>query len=178
MSAQVSPSPAWTWPGPSAVIVGGLSREDLFARLQECGVSLNAHAQALLAGPMFVPRAPERVEIVALAVGELGLPDGATLPQVYAAAQALGLDLCPQDAAPYLRLAWLTQPNSTDSVLSAGRSPQGSLKVASRPVSDDVEVPKGSYLRVVDGVPWLRGYRCDDEYRFAPGDLFAFRAAG
>jgi hypothetical protein len=27
----------------------------------------------------------------------------------------------------------------------------------------------------VDRQQWLRGYRCDDEYVFAPGDRFAFR---
>jgi hypothetical protein len=66
------------------------------------------------------------------------------------------------------------QENAPDSVLSAGRSPAGAVKVAAAPLSDDVAFPKGFYLRVVDGVQWLRGYRCDDEYRFAAGDRFAF----
>jgi len=62
-------------------------------------------------------------------------------------------------------------------VLSAGRSPAGALKVASAPLSDDVAFPKGFYLRVVDGTLWLRGFRCDDEYRFTPDDTFAFRSS-
>lgn len=178
MSSQTPPSAPWTWPGPRPLTVGGLSREDLAARLREQGVALNAHAQALLAQPVFDVRTAERVQVVAVSVGGLGLSDGGTLAGVFAAARERGLALRPPDAAPYLRLAWLTQPNSTDSVLSVGRSPQGALKVATEPISDDVEVPKGFYLRVVDGVPWLRGYRCDDEYRFAAEDAFAFRAVG
>lgn len=178
MSVETTEPEACAWPGPSPLTVGGLSRQDLAARLQEHGVGLNAHAETLLAHSAFDTRPAERVEIVARAVHELGLADGGTLPEVFAAAASLGRALCPRDAAPYLRLAWLTQSNSTDSVLSAGRSPQGALKVATAPISDDVEVPKGFYLRVVDGVPWLRGYRCDDEYRFAPDDVFAFRVDG
>jgi hypothetical protein len=50
------------------------------------------------------------------------------------------------------------------------------VKVASAPLSDDATFPKGFYLRVVDGTQWLRGFRCDDEYRFAPDDTFAFRS--
>ncbi|RKS90025.1 hypothetical protein DEU37_1344 [Microbacterium sp. AG790] len=178
MSVETGEPEAWAWPGPSPVSVGGLSRHELAARLREHGVGINAHAETLLAHSAFDTRPAERVEIVARTVHELGLADGGTLPEVFAAAASLGWGLCPPDAAPYLRLAWLAQPNSTDSILSAGRSPQGALKVATAPISDDVEVPKGFYLRVVDGVPWLRGYRCDDEYRFAPDDVFAFRVYG
>lgn len=170
---------AWVWPGPSALRVGGPSRAQLAGELRQNGVALNAHAETLLASPTFdVCTPPTVLDVVALAVREVGLPDGGTLSEVYAAAQARGHGLLPVDAAPYLRLAWLTQPNSADSVLSVGRSPQGALKVATAPISEDVEVPKGFYLRVVDGVPWLRGYRCDDEYRFAAEDAFAFRALG
>ena len=108
-------------------------------------------------------------------MSELGLVDGGTLPEVFAAAARQELALCPPDTAPYLRVAMTWQENAPDSVLSAGRSPAGALKVASAPLSDDDEYPKGFYLRVVDHEPWLRGYRCDLEYRFAAEDRFAFR---
>ncbi len=163
------------WPQPQEVTVGGLSRGELAERLRRQGVSLNAHAETLLASSAFDERPGEVMQFVERTVAELGLPDGGTLPEVFAAAVGRGLELCPADAAPYLRLAWTSQANSTDSVLSVGRSPQGAVKVASAPLSDDVEYPKGFYLRAVDGVLWLRGYRCDDEYRFTPDDRFAFR---
>ncbi|MBO1741067.1 hypothetical protein [Leifsonia sp. TF02-11] len=158
-----------------SVRVGGLTRAELRTALNAGGVLLNAHAETLLEHAVFDTREPETIRIVVRDVGDLGFAEGATLPDVYAAAQSHGLALCPPDTGPYLRLAWTSQPNAPDTVLSAGRSPAGSLKVASAPLSDDVEYPKGFYLRVVDHQQWLRGYRCDDEYVYEPGDRFAFR---
>jgi hypothetical protein len=161
-------------PEPIRLSVGGAGRTELRAALRSHGVLLNAHAETLLDHEAFDVREPVELTIVERSVGELGLGDGGTLPEVYAAAQQQGLSLCPPDTGPYLRLALRSQPNAPDSVLSAGRSPAGSIKVAAAPLSDDVEFPKGFYLRVVDGVQWLRGYRCDDEYRYTAGDRFAF----
>lgn len=159
---------------PILLSVGGSTRAQLRAALRSRGVLLNAYAETLLDHAAFELRDPVELTVVDRGVGELGLHRGGTLPDVYAAAQQQGLALCPPDTGPYLRLAMRSQANAPDSVLSAGRSPAGSLKVAAAPLSDDVEFPKGFYLRVVDGVQWLRGYRCDDEYRYAAGDRFAF----
>lgn len=155
--------------------VGGLTRAQLRTRLREHGVLLNAHAEALLDQPIFDARDGEEISVIERSVGDLDRSTGAVLLEVFAAAADQGLALCPPDTAPYLRLAMASQPNAPDSILSAGRSPSGSLKVASAPVSDDVAFPKGFYLRVVDGRQWLRGFRCDDEYLFAPEDRFAFQ---
>ncbi|SEH83849.1 hypothetical protein SAMN04515692_10522 [Leifsonia sp. CL147] len=155
--------------------VGGLDREGLRSGLSTQGVLLNAFAELLLDHAVFDVREPEDIRVVQCTVGELGLGGGATLPEVFASAQGQGLALCPPDTGPYLRLAMPSQANAPDSILSAGRSPAGAIKVASAPLSDDVAFPKGFYLRVVDGQQWLRGYRCDDEYRFSPDDRFAFR---
>ena len=59
--------------------------------------------------------------------------------------------------------------------MSAGRSPEGAVNIASPLLNDDVEFPRGFSLRVVDGRLWLRGYRCDDLYVFPPDVRFAFR---
>lgn len=71
----------------------------------------------------------------------------------------------------------MDQQNSTNSILSAGKKPANSLAIASLPLGTD-DFPKGFYLRVVDGVPWLRGYRCEDAYEFAPEDAFIFQIPG
>lgn len=154
--------------------VGGSTRDQLRGALAASGVLLNAHAETLLDQSFFDLRAPEELLIVERSVGDLGL-DEPTLTDVFAAAADHGLALCPPDTGPYLRLAMTMQPNAPDSALSAGRSPAGALKVASAPPSDDATVPKGFYLRVVDGRRWLRGYRCDSKYRFEATDRFAFR---
>ncbi len=155
--------------------VGGLTRVELRATLRSRGVLLNAHAVTLLDHPVFDLRNREEISIVERNVADLDLREGGTLPEVFAAARERRLAVCPPDTGPYLRLALTSQANAPDSVLSAGRSPAGALKVATTPLSDDVELPKGFYLRVVDDKHWLRGFRCDDEYRFSPRDRFAFR---
>lgn len=159
---------------PQRVVIGGLSRAQLRDQLRASGVGLNAHAETLLDD---VPLTAERAEtaLVAATVAHLGHAEGATLPQIFEAAHELGWSLCPPDTGAYLRLALETQASSTDSVLSAGHAPADALTVASPPVSSDDEYPKGFYLRVVDGRPWLRGYRCDDTYVWSPTDAFVFR---
>ncbi|TFD09539.1 hypothetical protein E3T29_04245 [Cryobacterium sp. TMT1-66-1] len=155
--------------------VGGSTRAELRTKLGSHGVLLNAYADMLLDHTVFDPRAQEEIKIIERNVGELGLRTGATLLEVFAVARERGFALCPPDTGPYLRLAMASQANAPDSVLSAGRSPVGALKVASAPFSDDVAYPKGFYLRVVDGQQWLRGFRCDHEYLFSPEDRFALQ---
>lgn len=164
--------------GIGSICVGGLTRSQVRRTLDESGVLLNEYAEILLESPIFDLREGGDVELVERGVGDLGLSGGATLGEVFGAAEEAGLTLCPADTGPYLRLALSSQENAPDSVLSAGRSPAGALKVASAPLRDDPEFPKGFYLRVVDGQRWLRGFRCDDEYRFSSADRFIFQLAG
>lgn len=156
------------------VEVGGLSRSDLVAALREHGVQLNAHAETLLEHAAFDELVPATLRIVDRSVEDLGLSAGGSLEQVFSAARTQGLELCPATTGPYLRLALMEQSNAPDSVLSAGRAPAGALHVAAEPLSEDDEYPKGFYLRVVDGVVWLRGYRCDDTYVYPSDQRFAF----
>jgi hypothetical protein len=46
--------------------------------------------------------------------------------------------------------------------------------VASSPLDDADETPRGFYLRRVEGVPWLRGYRSGPGHVWSPEDLFVF----
>jgi hypothetical protein len=115
------------------------------------------------------------ITIIQRSVGDLGLGSGATLLEVFAVAHAQGLELCPPDTGPDLRLALRFQADAPDSILSARRSPAGALKIGSAPLGDEVEYPKRFYLRVVDGQQWLRGFRCDLEYVFSPEDQYAFQ---
>lgn len=150
---------------------GGHSRAELLTMLSAAGVRLNAHAQTLLSDLAFDE--PERSMRLALrSVADLGLAEGGTLSDVFEAGRDQGLQLVPLIAAPYVRLALEAQEQAPDSELSQGRAPTGSIHIASKPVSADAEYPKGFYLRVVDGEPWLRGYRCDERYVFEPGNQF------
>jgi hypothetical protein len=155
--------------------VDTLSRAHLMEALQRSGIQLNASAQTLLDHPIFDRPAPQSVALVERSLGELGLGSGAALPRIFDAAEEQGLRLCPATTGPYLRLAWLSQPNAPDAIMSNGRAPTGSLTVAAPPLQPHEEnYPKGFYLRVIDGQPWLRGYRCDLTYPWSSDDRLVF----
>lgn len=160
------------------VRVGGLTRPQLQSALDVAGVRLNVSAETLLADPVFASTESETaaaVEIVERTVGQLGLTSGATMPQILTAAQEQGLTLCAPFAGPYLRLATLDQPSAPDSIMSNGRPPTGAVHVASERLRAEYDYPRGFYLRVVEGIPWLRGFRCSDDATWSSEDRFAFR---
>lgn len=160
------------------VVIGGLSRQDIEKRLAAASVELNDYARVLLAHKIFDSVSlAEPVNFASFRLQDLGLRQPATLKTIFERATSRGLALCPPAAGPYLRLATLDQQNSVNAVLSAGKNPSDSLTISSLPLGGD-DFPKGFYLRVVDGVPWLRGYRCDDAYEFAPEDAFIFMVPG
>ena len=164
-----------TLPEAMHLTVATLSRPRLLEALQRERVQLNASAQTLLEAADFDQPAPQSVTLVERSLSELGLEAGAALPRIFDVAEGQGLSLCPVAAGPYLRLAWLSQPNAPDAIMSNGRAPSASLTIAApllRPGEDDY--PKGFYLRVIDGCPWLRGYRCDLTYGWNPDDRFVF----
>lgn len=138
-------------------------------------MSLNASAEVLLNSDVFDRQQRDSLRIVQRTVGQLGFRDGATLSSIFARAQELGLSLCPAITGPYLRLALTNQKSVYGSVASNGSAPSGSITVAATPIDDDDEFPKGFYLRTVDGVLWLRGYRATEEHIWLPVDCFAFR---
>ena len=155
--------------------VATLSRPRLLDALQRERIQLNASAQTLLEAPAFDQPAPRSVTLVERSLSELGLEAGAALPRIFDVAEDQGLSLCPVATGPYLRLAWLSQPNAPDAIMSNARAPSASLTIAASPLRPDEEdYPKGFYLRVIDGHPWLRGYRCDLTYGWNRDDRFVF----
>jgi hypothetical protein len=155
--------------------VGGRERAALQQELDAHGVGLNDSARALLADPVFGARPAEEITVARRTVGALGLEAGGSLSAVLAAVEDAGYLLCPPDTGPYLRLALGEQAGSQDPTLRVGRAPEGSLTISSAPLSSDDEFPKGFYLRVVEGVRWLRGYRCDDLHQWSAEDAFVVR---
>jgi len=54
------------------------------------------------------------------------------------------------------------------------RAPPGSITIASSPLDDSDETPKGFYLRRIDGVLWLRGYWSWPGNIWRPEDVLVF----
>ena len=162
---------------PSSVRVGGIAKSALLQALREHEVQLNEAAEALFEDPRFAPAAASQViDIVSLSVADLGFPEGATYGQLTARALESGWVECPLELGPHLRLQFVDQAEGADgSAVTHGRAPPGSITVASPPLDETDETPKGFYLRRVDGVLCLRGYRSWPGHVWGPDDVLVFR---
>ena len=76
-----------------------------------CPINVGDWADEILGRPAFHFRASQsELDLVIIRVAELGFEAGASLREIYARARAIGLALCPGEAGPALRLAYLNQP--------------------------------------------------------------------
>lgn len=172
--------PASSSEGPRVVrvvSVGGLTKSELREELRRNAIAMNELAERLFADQRFTP-SPTRYSVttVELTVRELGLARGGTNADIAAQAAARGLGSCPMELGPHLRLHYRDQPEGFVGMPAREqRAPSGSLTVVSEPLSDDEEVPRGFYLRRIDGVLWLRGYRCGAEHVWDADDRLLFR---
>ena len=146
--------------------------EQIFDVLTEHGILINHYAEEFFAHPRFsIERSKETIVTIA-SLQEIGLENGATLREIFTHISKTGLKACHVSTGLFLRLAWTDQPQSHNSTLSGTHSsPDQAVTVLSEIIEQDDDFPKGLYLRNVDGNLWLRGYICDDSYRF-PGDAF------
>jgi|KBSMisStaDraftv2_1062788.scaffolds.fasta_scaffold13140_10 hypothetical protein len=162
---------------PTRVVrIGGVPRAELLSRLQGAGVLLNDAARALFADARFTTSAVSAlVETVQVSVAALGFPSGATFAKVVERAVTNGLLLCPLELGPHLRLQLTEQPEgSLGQPASKNCAPPGSVTVASAPLAEDDQVPKGFYLRRIEGDLWLRGYQSWPGHHWSPQDVFVF----
>jgi hypothetical protein len=158
------------------VRTGGVSKSELLTRLQLAGVRLNEAALTLFADERFTTSTVSSdMEIVELSVAGLGFREGATLGELVDKAASMGLSLCPMELGPHLRLQFTDQSEGLlGQPLTQNRAPPVSVTIASAPIADDDDIVKGFYLRRMEGILWLRGYRSWPGHRWSPEDRFAF----
>ncbi|WP_436371575.1 helicase [Cytobacillus sp. BC1816] len=156
--------------------VGGLTKSELIQKLQQCSILMNAYGEKLLADDKFTTSDTKyTLQTVELTVGDLGFPDGAATAQIFKKASEIGLELCPLELGPYLRLEYLDQPEDySGNPLQRNQAPSGSITIASEILCEDDDFPKGFYLRRINGVLWLRGYIADYLHVWNPNDHFIF----
>lgn len=158
------------------VEVGGLTKSQLIQKLQQCSILMNEYGERLFADDKFTTSDIKySLKTVELSVGDLGFPEGATMAQIFKKARDLDLELCPLELGPYLRLGYLDQPEDySEKSLRQHQAPSGSITIASEIPTEDEDFPKGFYLRRINGVLWLRGYRADHLHVWNPDDHFIF----
>ena len=149
------------------VRIGGASKAQLRLLLDERGIGLNAYATILFDDPAFMTSEQSRQVVVAeISVAELGLTSGATSDEIFRTALEYGLDVCPLELAPHLRLQYPEQEEGPY------------LTIASAKTRADEAYPNGFYLRRHDGKLWLRGYRATADYVWSPASRFVFVVDG
>lgn len=141
----------------------GKSKEEMLLLLRENKVDLNAYAVMLFLNEKYMSSQTfGHFTVVAVRADSLGFTEGALYKDIVHAVHAVGLELCPMELAPYLRLQFLEQP-------------EGSLiTVASnKPVQSDT-FPNGFYLSRSTESIWLRGYLSTEDWMWSPESIFAF----
>lgn len=151
-----------------------VTAEQCLQTLKERGILINHYAEKYISHPRFSAGEPEEMTAAIISPEKLGLKGGASLDELLRHIEGTQFCPCPPDTGFFLRLAWMDQPQSRNSVLSGTHgSPDRAVTVLSEMLEREDTFPRGLYLRKVDGSLWLRGYVCDSAYRFPGSALFA-----
>ena len=90
---------------------GPKTADDFRKAIKDCGMEISDWANDILGKPAFnVATEETEVDLVVISVAELGFKKGAKLKDIYARAKELGLELCPNEVGPQLRLQYADQP--------------------------------------------------------------------
>ena len=113
--------------------------------LEESGAQIGNWASDIL-NKAKLSKSKQSLDLVALTVAELGFPEGAKLEDIYKAAKNQGLDLCPDEVGPQLRLQYSNQPNGEW------------LVIAMEPIKDSVGGLNLFSVKCDYGARWLDAY--------------------
>ena len=146
--------------------IGGKTVEELEKELQEKEFKISDYAQEMMKSPDFTTsKKPEQANLVRLKVKDLGFESGATLEQIYAKAEELGLELCPPEVGPHLRL-------------ELGDQPEGEyFCVSTKQISDSGGRPSVFRLDRDADERWLYGRWAFPGRHWDPGDEIVFRSS-
>jgi hypothetical protein len=144
-------------------IIGGKTKEKLRQELEEQKINVSGYAQEMIQSKYFTTQNnKEQITLVRLKVRDLGFTNGATTQEIYDKAKQLGLDLCPAEIGPNLRLQYIDQPLGEW------------FFVAMEQIRDRGGFPNVFNLeRDGDGL-WLFDIWANPGYRWNPVDEFAF----
>lgn len=119
--------------------------DDFRTSLKADGHNIGDYANDILGKPAFTASETKtEVELVLVTVAELGFKSGAKRSDIYAKAQELGLDLCPAEVGPQLRLQYKDQQKGEW------------ILVGMEPITDsDGDLLVVGVLRSDDGESWL-----------------------
>lgn len=147
------------------VRVGGKSSQELTNELKQADINIGSYAESMLKNKKeFIPtNEPTDMTLIRLSVADLGFRSIPTTSEIFTRAEELGLELCPSDVGPSLRLQYQDQP------LEEGFS------IGMKPISVSGGVPNVFYLARDDDGLWLDGYWAGPGRGWSADSKFAFR---
>jgi len=138
--------------------IGNYSAEKILKEYKEKGIHISDYAKRMINEVMF-QTAEEEIDLVKLSVADMGFSDGATIDEIFNKAKELGLELCPQEIFPILRL-----DKDLDELIFCGMK------------QIDVDgTPKVFYLNRNSGGLWLNGNWAKPGSRWNSDNKFVFR---
>jgi hypothetical protein len=145
--------------------LGNYKNADEFRKaLKKDGFKIGDWANDILGKPAFtVAGAEEEIQLLNVSVADLGFKNGATYKDICAKAKELGLELCPNEVGPQLRLQYKDQPKGEY------------LRIAMEPITDS-----GGDLNIFrvehdDDDLWLNGSRGYSDDFWDAHNRFVFR---
>ena len=106
--------------------------------LEENGILINRYAKEYFSHPRFSMQHPEEMTVLIASLQEIGFENGATLDEIFMRISQIGLKPCPSGTGLFLRLAWIDQPKSSNSILSGTHSaPDQAVTVLSEILEKD-----------------------------------------
>lgn len=159
------------------IIIGTKSKEDLIREIRdrkdsnnpENSIYVDLFASSMLKSPDFiVTNKSEKITLIRIKVKDLGFKEQATTDQIYKRIEELGLELCPPEIGPQLRLNY-------QEVFKREQAERESLYIGMKQISDS----SGSsnifgVIRDKHGERWLASCWFDHRIYLYPGDEFVF----
>lgn len=133
------------WPVWKTLTIGGLKSKELLKRLEQNGFYVSNWAKGVMGKTAFTTLAEtHNVALVRVKVRDLGFKEKPTTIELFARAKEQGLDLCPAEVGPHLRLALMDQLRGEW------------VWVAMEPITDSDDYPRVFRVERLDGgEQWL-----------------------
>jgi len=157
--------------------IGTKSKEELIKELNERETSNNPeekiyisdYARNMLQKPEFtINSKSEKLNLIKLKVQDLGFPGSATTDEIYKRANELGLELCPPEVGPHLRLNY-------EKVFGREQAKGEYFRIAMKQMTDSDGNPSVFHVNRYDGGKrWLRSNWAKPDNSWNPENEFVF----
>jgi len=162
--------------------IGGQTKDEFKKEIKK-DFQINSYAESMLDNPDFekqlyenpeapreqwILKKPEQLNLVKLKVGDLGFTKNPTTDELYAKAEEFGLELCPAEVGPQLRLKYAEVFNR--------EQPMGEyLRIAMKSVAGSYDYPFIFGVSRFGGGLWLVDGWTDPGIKWSLGREFVFR---